>query len=151
MAGAACRVLPRCCSNHARCPWVKMVTHPTIGVYLPAGLLTPLRERLQQPLPILVILERSPPASRPIHHLIDRPSILSAQLPSHAPHLPIVSSRVDQTSQSIKHYNRINWVTPASFGGAWAAVGMTPAQRSLNYGVTNRNYLAEPGAATVTR
>jgi hypothetical protein len=46
-------------------------------MHLPAGLLTRLRERLQQPLPVLVIPEDRLPPVAPIHDVINRPRILN--------------------------------------------------------------------------
>src|ERR1035438_7001665 len=68
---------------------VKVVAHEAIRMHLPAGLLTRLRERLQEPLPVLVILENGLPPVAPIHHVINRPRILDAQLPSHPPRLAL--------------------------------------------------------------
>ena len=66
---------------------VKVVAHQAIRMHLPAGLLTGLRQRLQQSLSVLVILEDGLPLVTPIHHMIDCPRILNAHLPSHAPRL----------------------------------------------------------------
>jgi hypothetical protein len=54
------------------------------GMHLPAGLLAGLRERLQKSLPVLVIGKNAFPPVAAIHHVIDRGSILNAQLPSRA-------------------------------------------------------------------
>ena len=66
---------------------VKVIAHEAIRMHLPTSLLTRLRERLQQPLLVLVILEDGLPPVAPVHHVINRPRILDAQLPSHAPTL----------------------------------------------------------------
>src|ERR1035437_10136659 len=63
---------------------------------LPASLLTRLRQRLQQPLPVLVILKDGLSPVAPIHHMIDCPRILNAHLPSHAPTLMQLSLRGQQ-------------------------------------------------------
>ena len=57
---------------------VKVVAHQAIRVHLPAGLLTGRRQRLQQPLPVLVIPKDRLPPVAPIHHMIDRPWIFRA-------------------------------------------------------------------------
>jgi len=64
---------------------VKVIAHQALRVCLPTGLLTSLGQRLQQPLPVLVILKDRLPPAAPIHYVINCPSILNAQLPSHEP------------------------------------------------------------------
>src|ERR1039457_6989774 len=95
---------------------VKVVAHEAIRVHLPTGLLARLRERLQQPLPVLVILEDGLPPVAPIHHVIDRPRILDAQLPSHAPRLalPLPFSQANYT---------ISLTDPCYGGGSCASAG----------------------------
>jgi len=54
---------------------------------------------LQQPLPVLVIPEDRLPPVVPIHDIMNRPKILDAQLPSHAPKLmsPLIWGQENMT------------------------------------------------------
>ena len=70
----------------------------TPSASLPASLLTGLRQRLSQPLPVLVILQDGLSPVAPIHHMIDCPRVLNAHLPSHAPGLLLPSLRGQQNN-----------------------------------------------------
>ena len=73
---------------------------------LPASLCARLCQRLQQPLPVLVILKDGLSPVAPIHHMIDRPRILNAHLPSHAPRLwePFLRGQPNSTiSLTVEH------------------------------------------------
>jgi hypothetical protein len=70
---------------------VKVVAHQAIRMHLPTGLLTDLSQRLQQSLPVLVVLEDGLPPVASIHHMIDCPRILNAHLSSHVPRLLLLS------------------------------------------------------------
>jgi hypothetical protein len=58
-----------------------MVAHPTIGVHLPTGLLTRLRQGLKEIVPIHVIQIKVLSAISPAHNVIHRAGILDAHLP----------------------------------------------------------------------
>jgi hypothetical protein len=60
-----------------------MVAHQTIGVHLPTGLLTRLRQGLKEIVPIHVIQINVLSAISPAHDVIHRAGILDAHLPWH--------------------------------------------------------------------
>src|SRR5213078_524229 len=57
-----------------------MIAHQTIGMNLPAGLITGLSERLQKQTPVLIVDEYWLPTVPTIHHMVNRLFILDSQL-----------------------------------------------------------------------
>ena len=62
---------------------MKVIVHQAIRMHLPAGLFAGLRQRLKEPVPVLVIGKDGILAVSAIHHMINRARILNAQLPRH--------------------------------------------------------------------
>ncbi len=109
----------------------------TPSTSLRARLLTRLRQRLQQPLPVLVILEDGLSPVAPIHHLIDCPRILNAHLPSHAPRLLLSSLRGQQNNTISLTDGWIEGESRPRFTSPWLPRRAPPA--------------AQPGAAAPPR
>ena len=57
---------------------VKMIAHQAVRMHLPAGLLTGLAQRFQQPLPVRVVGEDGFPPVAAIHHMVNRSGVLDA-------------------------------------------------------------------------
>ena len=67
---------------------VKVIGHQAEAMYLPAGLVTALTQRLQKPLPVLIILEDSLTAVATVHDVIDGTRIFHSQLARHCQNDP---------------------------------------------------------------
>ena len=74
---------------------MKMIRHEHVGVDLPPGLGASISQRLDEPLPILVILENSFPPIPAVHDVINRLRILHSQFASHGRTLPSGTSDVN--------------------------------------------------------
>jgi hypothetical protein len=64
---------------------MKMISHETKGMELPAGLVTGFAEGMEEAAPILVIFEDRFAAVPPIHQMIDGAGELDAQRSGHGP------------------------------------------------------------------
>ena len=73
---------------------VKVVRHQTEAVNLPGGLLASLRQRRQEQLAVVIVGEDCLLVVPAVHHVVDRPRVLDAQLPSHKLWVQISSAQV---------------------------------------------------------
>ncbi len=62
---------------------VKVVAHETIGVHLPTGLLTGLAQGLEEPVPVLIVVEDLLAAVATVHQVVDGSRILHSKLARH--------------------------------------------------------------------
>ena len=73
---------------------MKMISHQTSGVDVPVGFCAGLAQRLEEPLPIQIVLENGFASIAAIHDVVDGAGILDAQLATHAPALPQAATSV---------------------------------------------------------
>jgi hypothetical protein len=62
-----------------------VVGHQAVAVNLPPGLLAPLGQSRKEPLPIIIIAKDPLLVVAAVHHVVNRPGVLDAQLASHRP------------------------------------------------------------------
>ena len=73
---------------------MKMISHQTPGVDLPVGFYAGLAQRLEEPLPIQIVIGNRFAPIAVIHGVVDGAGILHAQLATGAPSLPQAATNV---------------------------------------------------------
>src|SRR5260370_39698703 len=73
---------------------MKMISHQTPGVDLPVGFCAGLAQRLEEPLPIQIVVENGFASIAAIHDVVDGARISDAQLATLAPALPQAATSV---------------------------------------------------------